>query len=649
MSYHFSLSLSHSEQRHHQVQQQTNNCRVQSQASQEKHTQFTRNVLPSIPSRAMFNNRTLDFLLPRNLANQVTFAIQSQLRHRVPTVELWWVVFPRLHYAFPSTKSRMQRERDNTPLWRRNHLGATLCNACALFQKMKGRPRPMSLKTNVIKSRNRIKAIDRIPHQKNKDGRLSTSESGNSSSSCSTPIHQHQQQPNLIQQATSRLGNNHSYHHSSPSSLSDPQFVKSSQTYLLHSDYNNRKQGSTQSSRDSFRAPLSNSSAINLPTTEAYHSRKSSPGGTDPLNQVSLLSDISDQPKRRKPSLYAPHRATPTENSFPTRRSTPELLSHNDLSPHSSAVNVSRLHPSDSYCSPSNRRHPQLSYHHQHSPPDDRPYRTTYHPSTSLGAFTDSPSSVDRIPSRGDEGEKGQASVGTDDPGRSNQSPLTLPPLSQLTRHLKATKLQGGLRTAELGPPKSFEASAREARLHTPTSPQNNLLAIPTGRRSWSGRPLSVHSSSVSDSDSPTGLSSPVAYTSSSPDQRQLRQRQTESPITPPEGYSTPIDFHPRESAPTRQLALRPDDSLSPKCNTSTENGKQPPVEEVCQLKKRIAELELMVERFGEVDGLPKTPLPIEHSNRRRHPLQFEDDDQLDQASDNQYEEDEVDMIDDSL
>ncbi|EGG05897.1 uncharacterized protein MELLADRAFT_87653 [Melampsora larici-populina 98AG31] len=48
-----------------------------------------------------------------------------------------------------------------TPLWRRDESGATLCNACALFQKMKGRPRPISLKTDVIKQRHRIKAIDR--------------------------------------------------------------------------------------------------------------------------------------------------------------------------------------------------------------------------------------------------------------------------------------------------------------------------------------------------------------------------------------------------------------------------------------------------------------------------------------------------------
>ncbi|KAM0788825.1 hypothetical protein ACM66B_002911 [Microbotryomycetes sp. NB124-2] len=46
-----------------------------------------------------------------------------------------------------------------TPLWRRSHDSAhILCNACALFFKMKGRPRPISLKTDVIKSRNRSKS-----------------------------------------------------------------------------------------------------------------------------------------------------------------------------------------------------------------------------------------------------------------------------------------------------------------------------------------------------------------------------------------------------------------------------------------------------------------------------------------------------------
>lgn len=43
-----------------------------------------------------------------------------------------------------------------TPLWRRSENG-TLCNACSLYLKMKGTNRPVSLKSDVIKHRNRSK------------------------------------------------------------------------------------------------------------------------------------------------------------------------------------------------------------------------------------------------------------------------------------------------------------------------------------------------------------------------------------------------------------------------------------------------------------------------------------------------------------
>lgn len=41
----------------------------------------------------------------------------------------------------------------NTPLWRKDPHGNTLCNACGLFYKLHGTTRPLSLKTDVIKKR----------------------------------------------------------------------------------------------------------------------------------------------------------------------------------------------------------------------------------------------------------------------------------------------------------------------------------------------------------------------------------------------------------------------------------------------------------------------------------------------------------------
>jgi hypothetical protein len=49
---------------------------------------------------------------------------------------------------------------NNTPLWRRDFQGNPLCNACGLFMKLHGIPRPMSMKTDVFKTRKRGPSMD---------------------------------------------------------------------------------------------------------------------------------------------------------------------------------------------------------------------------------------------------------------------------------------------------------------------------------------------------------------------------------------------------------------------------------------------------------------------------------------------------------
>ena len=46
----------------------------------------------------------------------------------------------------------------NTPLWRRSPQGLPLCNACGLFFKLHGKVRPLSMKTDVVRKRNRVPA-----------------------------------------------------------------------------------------------------------------------------------------------------------------------------------------------------------------------------------------------------------------------------------------------------------------------------------------------------------------------------------------------------------------------------------------------------------------------------------------------------------
>jgi hypothetical protein len=77
-----------------------------------------------------------------------------------------------------------------TPLWRRDPQGYPLCNACGLFLKLHGAVRPLSLKTDIIKKRNRSSASGGGSNQHGND----TSKPNSSKSSKAYAKQQQQQQ-----------------------------------------------------------------------------------------------------------------------------------------------------------------------------------------------------------------------------------------------------------------------------------------------------------------------------------------------------------------------------------------------------------------------------------------------------------------------
>lgn len=70
----------------------------------------------------------------------------------------------------------------NTPLWRRNPQGEPLCNACGLFLKLHGTVRPLSLKTDVVKKRQRGQGLQ-LSTKKNSNNQQQASKASSTTSS----------------------------------------------------------------------------------------------------------------------------------------------------------------------------------------------------------------------------------------------------------------------------------------------------------------------------------------------------------------------------------------------------------------------------------------------------------------------------------
>ncbi|CAH7669895.1 expressed protein [Phakopsora pachyrhizi] len=398
-----------------------------------------------------------------------------------------------------------------TPLWRRGDSGVTLCNACALFQKMKGRPRPISLKTDVIKQRNRLKTSDRDL----KNISLDSSHSIKSEKLLNINVAESEKtrvlrmiRPRKLVSKLQITNPNSIYSQSNlrlpPASASDSLFHHSTAPHLVRSlsHSNLRKQPSSQLSIpfNQISPPLSSRSLD--PQRRRDYPRKSDPGGLDneTASDSSSLSNLQRSTQRQRTHL----RPTPSPG-YLTPSCSPS--SHNDLSTSHRATSSTSSPSQDSNphfrtcgLSPVDGEHSFRNYQREcfslNPSPVESVDRSTLSRTNSTGRefsgrnirnalvpldipqrepnhFT-SIHSADHTINNENRCYKERLFLAEDLNSSRNKTqlkrPVVLPPLSQLTCRiglnpspLPKISQKTNLSLGDWGPPTSFEASAQQA------------------------------------------------------------------------------------------------------------------------------------------------------------------------------------------